>query len=215
MVNGKRYESVAFFLKQQAAMRISKPLILASRSPRRSTLLRQIGMTPDVQPCEIPEDLDPQRAPAENAMSLALLKAETVGERVTHGIVVGADTIVVIDGEMLGKPADRADAVRMLQTLSGKTHTVYTGYALLDKPSGRSVTGFEATRVTFRQLLPDEIEEYVDTGAPMDKAGAYGIQDDYSVIFVTRIDGCFYNVVGFPIAAFYTTLQEFQRQLAI
>jgi septum formation protein len=196
-------------------MQISKPLILASRSPRRFTLLRQAGLTPNVQPCEIPENLDPLRSPAENATSLAMQKAVAVGERVTHGIVIGADTIVAVDGVMLGKPIDRADAVRMLQTLSGKTHTVYTGYALLDQPSGRSVTGLEATRVTFRQLLPHEIEEYVDSGAPMDKAGAYGIQDDYSIVFVTRIDGCFYNVVGFPIAAFYTTLQEFQRQLAI
>src|SRR5512137_1223982 len=116
-------------------MHLPKPLILASRSPRRIALLRQIGFDPEVCPCEIPEVFDPSRSPAENAKDLAFQKARCIGRNVGEGIVLGADTIVVIDGEILGKPADGEEAVRMLQRLSGKTHIVFTAFSLLDRPS--------------------------------------------------------------------------------
>ncbi len=187
-----------------------KSLILASRSPRRLQLLKQIGMSPTVMPCDIPEAFDPSRSPEENAASLALQKAQCVAGNVADGVILGADTIVILGGEMLGKPENPLDAVRMLSLLSGKTHTVVTGFALVERPSGRHVTGTESTEVTFRRLPREEIEQYVAGGSPLDKAGAYGIQDDYGAVFVTRIEGCFYNVVGLPLSKFHTALREFQ-----
>jgi septum formation protein len=136
------------------------------------------------------------------------MKAACVAKTVPDGIVLGADTIVVIDGLVLGKPVDGADAIRMLGLLGGRTHTVYTGFALIDRPSDRSVCGVEATRVTFRTIPREEIEEYVRGGSPMDKAGAYGIQDDYGAVFVTRLEGCYYNVVGLPLARVFLELQK-------
>lgn len=195
-------------------MKTSKPLVLASASPRRLHLLRQIGLEPLVRPSHVHEDFDPARTPAENAADLALRKAEEVGRTVPYGIVIGADTIVVVDGHLLAKPDDPAGAVAMLGKLAGRTHVVVTGFALLDRPSGRAVTDTETTTVTFRDLPRAEIEEYVAGGSPMDKAGAYGIQDDYGAVFVTRIEGCFYNVVGFPLARFYQRLREFESQIA-
>lgn len=195
-------------------MLLLKNFILASRSPRRRLLLAQIGLEPEIIPCEIDEELDSSRSPAENATSLALQKAKTVAVGISSGIVLGADTIVALDGHMLGKPIDPDDAVRMLEMLSGRTHTVATGFALIDRPSDRYVTGVEETRVTFRAIPRNEIDEYVAGGSPMDKAGAYGIQDDYGAVFVTRVEGCFYNVVGLPLSRFYSTLGEFQRDLS-
>ena len=152
-------------------MLLLKNFILASRSPRRRLLLAQIGLEPEILPCEIDEELDSSRSPAENATSLALQKAKTVAAGISWGIVLGADTIVALDGHMLGKPIDHDDAVRMLAMLSGRTHTVATGFALIDRPSDRYVTGVEETRVTFRAIPRNEIDEYVAGGSPMDKAG--------------------------------------------
>ena len=194
-------------------MKLTKRLILASRSPRRVTLLNQIGLNAEVIPAEVSEELDVQLSPTENARTLAIRKAEHVARRIERAIVVGADTIVAIDGQMLGKPVDRGDAIRMLNMLSGRTHVVHTGFALVDRPSNQKISGVESTSVTFRTLPLDEIEEYVHGGSPMDKAGAYGIQDDYGAVFVRRIEGCFYNVVGFPLSRFYESLQRFQEQL--
>ena len=185
-------------------------LVLASRSPRRLQLLKQIGMNPRVVPCDIPEEFDPSGTPEENAAALALKKALHVAGGIPEGVIIGADTIVVLGREMLGKPDGPRDAVRMLSSLSGRTHAVVTGFALVDRPSGRYVTGTERTEVTFRDIPLREIEEYVAGGSPLDKAGAYGIQDDYGAVFVTRIEGCFYNVVGLPLSRLHTALQEFQ-----
>jgi septum formation protein len=193
-------------------MHLIKPLILASRSPRRVGLLRQIGFPVQVASADVPEEFDPKASPAENACRLALEKATVVGRRTEDAFIIGADTIVVLGDTLLAKPRDPADAVRMLEMLSGHTHMVCTGFSLLDRPSNRAVTEVETTLVTFRNLPRVEIEEYVAAGSPLDKAGAYGIQDDYGAVFVTRIEGCFYNVVGFPLAKFYTTLQDFQSQ---
>ena len=196
-------------------MESHRKLILASRSPRRLQLLKQIGMSPTVVPCDIPEVFDPSRTPEENAAALALKKALHIAQSIPEGVIVGADTIVVLQGEMLGKPDGPRDAVRMLSALSGKTHAVVTGFALVDRPSGRQMTGTERTDVTFRELPLSEIEEYVEGGSPLDKAGAYGIQDDYGAVFVTRIEGCFYNVVGLPLSRLHTALQEFQTDRTI
>lgn len=187
-----------------------RKLILASRSPRRLQLLKQIGMSPTVMPCDIEEVFDASRTPEENASSLALRKAMVVAGKIPDGIILGADTIVIVGGEMLGKPEGPRDAARMLRLLSGRTHSVVTGFALVDRPSGRHMTGSERTEVTFRPLPGREIEEYVAGGSPLDKAGAYGIQDDYGAVFVTRIEGCFYNVVGLPLSRVHAALMEFQ-----
>lgn len=186
-----------------------KRLILASQSPRRLHLLNQIGFKVEVIPSSAVESFDVSITPEENAQGLALAKAKDVGARIENGIVIGADTIVVVNGESLGKPTNARDAIAMLEKLSGRMHSVITGFALLDRPSNKFVTGAELTHVTFRSIPRDEIERYVAGGSPMDKAGAYGIQDDYGAVFVSRVEGCFYNVVGFPLARFYTAFQEF------
>jgi septum formation protein len=186
----------------------SSPFILASRSPRRLALLSQIGLNVRVVVSDVPEELDPALEPEANAESLARLKALHIARDIPEGIVLGADTIVVIDHHVLGKPDSEADAVRMLQLLSGRTHTVYTGFALVERPSGRIVSGVEETKVTFRELPLDEITAYVRGGSPMDKAGSYGIQDDYGAVFVTRIEGCYYNVVGLPLARVHEEIRK-------
>ncbi|MBX2991717.1 MAG: septum formation protein Maf [Bacteroidetes bacterium] len=194
-------------------MNVVKPLVLASQSPRRIALLRQIGLQPLIVPSHIPEEFDVRQSPVENARTLAREKASEVARQFKDALIIGADTVVVLDEYLLAKPENASDAKRMLRLLSGKTHLVITAFALLDCLSGESVTEHETTDVTFRELPDDEIDLYVSGGSPMDKAGAYGIQDDYGAVFVSKINGCFYNVVGFPLSKFYTTLQEFQGHL--
>jgi septum formation protein len=164
-------------------------------------------------PSGLDEIFDLAMTPPENAMRLAHAKAVDVARKVEEGIVVGADTIVVLDGEYLGKPSNHSDAVRMLGLLSGRTHAVVTGISIVDRPTNKSVTEHEKTSVTFREIPSEEIEMYVSQGSPMDKAGAYGIQDDYGAVFVSRIEGCYYNVVGLPVSRFHRMLQEFSKQL--
>ena len=125
---------------------------------------------------------------------------------------MAADTEVILRGRIFGKPASAADARRMLATLSGKTHVVHTGVALVNARNGRRRTFVESTRVTFRRLSRAEISAYVASGAPMDKAGAYGIQDDHGAVFVERIEGCFYTVMGFPLSRFHRELKLFLRR---
>ena len=190
-----------------------KPLILASQSPRRKILLRQVGMKFKVIPSRAAEVFVSHQSPGENAQRIALEKANDVAARLRRGIVIGADTIVVLDHHVLGKPKSKDDAKRMLNLLSGREHSVFTGFALKDVESGRHVSGVEETKVRFRKLTEKEITDYVNSGSPMDKAGSYGIQDDVGAIFIERVNGCFYNVVGFPLARFYSTLQRFTADL--
>jgi septum formation protein len=188
---------------------VTRKIILASASPRRARLLGQIGLKFIVDGSSVPEETEGYASPREIVTGLAGRKAAEVALRHDEGLVVGADTIVVLDGNVLGKPADPEDASRMLRLLSGRTHDVHTGFCIIEKPGGRTVSDAEVTKVTFRELADDEIGEYVRSGSPMDKAGAYGIQDDYGAIFVERIEGCFYNVVGFPLTKFWMRLREF------
>jgi len=196
-------------------MHIKKNIILASSSPRRKALLKQIGIDFDVRESNIFEVFDFTKSPEENVQELALQKANAVIDSVENAIIIGADTIVVLNDQILGKPKTFDDAVNMLEQLSGETHKVFTGLALVDVPTKHYITVSETTSVMFRQLESDEIYEYVASGSPMDKAGAYGIQDDYGAVFVEKIEGCFYNVVGFPLARFIITLKKFQRQLGL
>jgi septum formation protein len=169
----------------------------------------------EVRESGIPESFDPQKDVGQNVRAIALEKARAVVRPSDDAIIIGADTVVVLDGAILTKPTDAEDAIRMLSALSGRMHEVYTGFALLDCKSGKSVSAAEVTKVTFRSLAPGEIRNYVASGSPMDKAGAYGIQDDYGAVFVERVDGCFYNVVGFPLTRFYVTLIDFEKQLGV
>ncbi len=194
-------------------MQISKTLVLASKSPRRVALLNQIGIDPMVIPTFVPENLDASLSAVDNAIELSHAKAKAVAQQCGEAIIIGADTIVVLGNLLLGKPKDEPDAIRMLEILSGRSHTVITGFTLLDNVSGKFVSDFESTIVSFRDLPLEEIKSYVASGSPMDKAGAYGIQDDYGAVFVRRIEGCFYNVVGFPLSKFYVTLEKFQASL--
>jgi septum formation protein len=188
-------------------MRLSVPLVLASRSPRRRKLLELIGarFTVHISPAEevLPEGLPPDAI----VQQLALEKAAPVAALHPDALTLGADTLVVLDGAVLGKPADAADAHAMLRRLAGRTHTVYTGLALLHPATDRHLTVYEATQVTFAPLTDGEIAAYVASGAPMDKAGAYGIQDDRGALFIQRIDGDYYNVVGLPLHRLYQTLK--------
>ncbi len=194
-------------------MLLKKKLILASRSPRRRRLLKQIGLEFEVRESGVDEFVPEGASPEEYVTLLSKRKAEAVGASERDAIVIGADTIVVLDGKFLNKPRDETDAETMLSALSGRTHCVYTGFTLLDRPSSISSSGVEMTEVTFRNLEAEEIRSYVASGSPMDKAGAYGIQDDFGAVFVRSINGCYYNVVGFPLARFYSSLRAFQHQL--
>jgi septum formation protein len=195
---------------------MARTLFLASQSPRRAALVALLGVrNVSIQLSSIDEKMDPDATPAENVLRLALDKSihtamELSGER---GIVLGADTTVAIGGEILNKPRDADDAKRMLRRLSGATHTVFTGIALTDIESTEVRSFVEETAVTFRRLKKAEIEAYVASGSPMDKAGAYGIQEDFGAVFVRRIDGDYYNVVGLPLCRLYVTLKEFAPDL--
>lgn len=200
-----------FMISLQKLLGITTPVILASASPRRRHLLEQIGLEFVVRPSGFPEEsVDKTLSPEQYVQTLALGKARDIAQHTPEaGLVVGADTIVVLDGDILNKPIDAEEAKIMLARLGGNTHTVYTGIAMISTDRGVSKTAVQETSVTFRQLEPEEIEAYVATGSPMDKAGAYGIQDDFGAVFVEKIQGCYYNVVGLPLSLFYTMLKNF------
>lgn len=188
-------------------MDIDLPFILASQSPRRRRLLARLGLefTVHVSPAE--EVIPPDADPASLVETLAREKAAPVADAHPDALVLAADTVVALDGAILGKPASRTEAATMLQRLSGTTHTVYTGIALVHRRTDRTVTAVEATEVTFGVLDAEEVAAYVATGSPMDKAGSYGIQDDLGALFVERIAGDYYNVVGLPLRRLYRLLR--------
>jgi septum formation protein len=190
-----------------------RPLILASQSPRRKKLLKQLGFRFRVVPSRVAEILSAKQSPGDNAKRIALEKATDVASRIRKGIIIGADTLVVLDHHVLGKPNSKEDAKRMLRLLSGREHSVFTGFALIDAETKKIVSAVEETRVRFRKLEEQEINNYVESGSPMDKAGSYGIQDDFGAVFIERINGCYYNVVGFPLTRFYMTLKGFEYDL--
>ena len=175
-------------------------IVLASASPRRLEILRQIGIEPELHPVEVEEDntLTTQRDEEAVVSANAALKAQAAAAAYDDAIVIGADTIVSLDGVIFGKPVDRADAKRMLETLSGNTHKVYTGICLIDTKTHKTVGGASVCEVTFPKLKERQIEEYLDSGEPFDKAGAYGIQGR-GALLVDRIEGDYYTVVGLSV----------------
>jgi len=183
-------------------------LILASTSPRRKELLKNAGIEFTVKAAEIPEVAKTGEAPEAFARRLAREKASAVWQNAPHGFVLAADTIVVTEDEVLGKPKDAADAARMLRKLSGQVHDVLTAVCLM-LPSGKQDVRHEVTRVHMRELTDGEIAFYVAHGEPMDKAGAYAIQGIASR-WVDRIEGDYFNVMGLPVALVYRMLREHQ-----
>ncbi|MEW6727333.1 Maf family protein [Desulforudis sp. 1088] len=174
------------------------PLVLASASPRRRELLDGLGVSFKVVVADVDESLGFSKRPAPLVEELALRKARAVAERTPEGLVIGADTVVVLRGKILGKPRDEAEARSMLRELEGTSHEVYTGVAVIDAATGKAAVSHERTVVHFRHLTEEEISTYAATGEPADKAGAYAIQGLGS-LFVTRIEGCYTNVVGLPL----------------
>ena len=172
-------------------------LVLASASPRRADLLRQLGVPFEVIPSEI-EEAWPPRPPRDAVAALALAKARAVARGLISAVVLGADTAVVLEGEVFGKPESPEDARRMLRALRGREHQVITGVALVEAPSGREATAAVVTRVLMREYSEDEIEAYVASGEPFDKAGAYAVQAAGGAL-VADVIGCYTNVVGLPI----------------
>lgn len=188
-------------------LQLPAPVVLASGSPRRRELLATLGLNFTVHVSDVDESVISEALPpAEYVQQLSLLKAQRVADiRTDNSIVIGADTTVVLDGAVLNKPTTAEDAIDMLQRLSARTHTVYTGVTVLYK--GNVVQQAKATLVTFRELEKTEIEAYVAAGSPMDKAGAYGIQDDFGAVFVEYIEGDYFNIVGLPLQMLYQMLK--------
>ena len=193
-------------------LNINKKIILASRSPRRKLLLEQLGFAISIMPADIDEDKFPNNLiPSEIAKYLAAQKARAVLSEINEpAYVISADTIVVLDNTILNKPNDTADAEAILTRLSGRTHTVYTGLTIAESGTNRIMEDVQSTEVTFRDLSIAEIRAYIATGSPMDKAGAYGIQDDFGAVFVSNIKGCYYNIVGLPLEMLYSNFQKFR-----
>lgn len=182
------------------------PIFLASKSPRRRKLLKQLKLKFKSFSVNADESFIKEETPLQNVIRICKAKMKLAKMKVKRGIVITCDTIVVIKDEVLGKPEDKKDAFRLLKKLSGKTHIVLTAYCIHNFEKDKTITNYVETKVTFRRLSDSEILEYIETGSPMDKAGAYGIQDDFGAVFVDKIDGCYYNVVGLPLSKFYHDL---------
>lgn len=181
-------------------------IYLASKSPRRRKLLKQLGIKFKSFSVDLNEELLDGEHPILTVKRLSLQKSEAAKKRVKSGVIITADTIVVLDKQIIGKPKDSKQAVLFLKKLSGKTHTVFTGFTIFNSYNEKTITDYVRTTVKFRKLTNNEIDEYVRGGSPMDKAGAYGIQDDFGAVFVEKINGCYYNVVGLPLAKLYKSL---------
>lgn len=187
---------------------VDKQLILASNSPRRRDLLQQIGAVFTIDPADVDERVLPGEMPEAYALRVAADKAQVAAGRARSGIVIAADTIVVLEHEILGKPVDARDAERMLTLLSGRRHRVVTGLVVRDAATGRTDSRVAASSVWFKQLPSPEIRAYVATGEPLDKAGAYGIQER-GALLVEKIEGCYFNIVGLPLSLLSEMLRGF------
>jgi septum formation protein len=195
--------------KQEDIGGLMQKIILASASSRRRELLASLGLEFKVIPSRGEEVFDSNKTLEENIQSIALSKAKSVAAKVDEDcIVIGADTIVAVDGRILGKPKDMAEAGEMLRCLSDRAHFVYTGFALIRKSDNKVQAGYEKTLVDFRPLSKEMIDAYIQTGEPLDKAGAYGIQG-IGAVFVKGIKGDYSNVVGLPLCRIATELEKF------
>jgi len=192
-------------------------IVLASQSPRRKKLLEQMNLRFIVEPSTCDESYNDNEKPSVIVQNLALRKANDVSRGKPSALVIGADTLVVFKEKILGKPNSAEEAKKMLSNLSGNCHSVFTGVALVKTDNQENIlqekTFVEETKVYFGNLSREEIDSYVNDGSPMDKAGSYGIQDDWGAIFVKRIEGDYYNVVGLPLHALYRHLKNFAPEV--
>jgi septum formation protein len=182
--------------------------ILASKSLRRIKLLKQINLNFTPEDSGVKEADGNSHSPVACVRHNSRLKAKAVAIKHKSGIVIGADTIVALAGKILGKPKNKQQAELYLKRLSGKKHIVYTGIYLINTADNKELFSYEKTSVYFRVLSADEIKYYVNTHTPLDKAGAYGIQDDFGCLFVSKINGDYYNVVGLPLTRLYVMLKQ-------
>jgi septum formation protein len=185
-----------------------KPVVLASSSPRRRELLEKTGLKFTVDSSETDERLDSTSGPVELARSISSMKATSAVPRHPGSIIIAADTFGVLDGKLLGKPDDAPHAREMLKVMSGKCHEVITGFTIIDTDSGKTISHVVKTRVYFKALSKAQIEEYVETGEPLGKAGAYAIQGKGADL-VAKIEGDYYNVIGLPVHALAKELKKF------
>jgi septum formation protein len=189
-----------------------RSVVLASASPRRRELLTSLGLRVLVTPSDFEEGCVPGCQPVQLALVHASAKANAVAAAQSEGVIVAADTVVDLDGTALGKPRDAAEASAMLTSLAGRRHVVHTAFVVIEKPGGRRLARSSSTNVDFAPLTEAQIAEYVASGEPLDKAGAYGIQGRGSAL-VERIEGDFYTVMGFPLGEFVRSLPELGYRL--
>lgn len=186
---------------------MNKKIVLASASPRREELLRELGLEFIVYPPSIEEINEENCSPKDIVLKNAIKKAEAVASNFSNAVIISADTIVVLEGKVIGKPKDRDDAIRILEKLKGKKHFVFTAVVVWETPENRYFCKVAKSMVKMREYTREEIEKYVDTGEPLDKAGAYGIQGK-GALFVEKIEGDYYNIVGLPIGYLYLLLKR-------
>lgn len=187
---------------------LNKKYVLASASPRRAQLLKQIGLKFISVNSNVSELESPDNDPILSIKYNSLLKSRKVALDFKNEIVIGADTIVVLGKKIINKPSDKKDAIKILKKLSNNVHTVYTGLNVINSMNGNEHFTYEKTDVQFRKLSLEEIEYYVKTYKPLDKAGAYGIQDDFGCLFIKKIVGDYYNIVGLPLLKLYESIKK-------
>jgi len=186
-----------------------KKIILASQSPRRKWLLEQIGLDFEIITSNFDENIEGKKFSRKLIESLAYQKAKDVSERTENeALIIAADTVVILGSNILGKPKDEADAKNMLKQLSNRVHKVITAVAIIDKYEEKTLINSTISKVKFKKLTEREIEDYIKTGEPMDKAGSYGIQA-YGSLFVEKVDGCYNNIVGLPLNLLGEMLKSF------
>lgn len=185
-------------------------IILASKSPRRAEILSMIGVNFKVAPSKIEEQINPKIEQNEIAINISKAKAETISHKYPNDIIIGADTIVVFNERIFGKPKDKNESKKMLKALSGNSHKVITGVTIMNKKLGIVKTFSEVTEVFVKKIPTKQIEFYVNNYNTLDKAGSYGIQEWFSV-WIKKIDGCYYNVMGLPVSKLYKCLVEAER----
>ncbi|MDR3582810.1 MAG: Maf family protein [Candidatus Pacebacteria bacterium] len=186
---------------------MQRKIILASKSERRKSLLEQIGLDFDVRESEYEEDMNALDDPYELVKFLALGKAQDVAKHYNNEIVIGSDTFVFFNGKFIGKPKNVEDAKKILSDFSGKTHNIVTGFAIIDTKTGTIINDYGEARVTFRDLTEEEIDDYVATGEPTDKAGAYGLMHRAAVL-IEKVEGDFYSVIGLPLNKIFVELKK-------
>jgi septum formation protein len=185
-----------------------KQIVLASASPRRRELLEKLGLSFKVEPSNFAENLSTGMEPNALAREISLGKADSVAGKYSDAIIIGADTFIILGNRIMGKPDTADEAREMLQDISGRSHSVITGFTIIDTASGKIVSQSVETKVYIKQLTPEEIDAYIKTGEPLDKAGAYAIQG-LGALLVERIEGDYCNVIGLPLFALMKALKEF------